>query len=110
VPVVNGVLYYPHADLWLRMGLPAGDWHEVNRYQHLIFALAPLPPDRPAFAVRGEMDFVRVTLDPLRFDFARTGAARVAAPTQAAQQLRGNTSLRELGHHGDYVWFVVMQS
>lgn len=109
VPVVNGVLYYPHPDLWLRMGLPAGDWHEVNRYQHLIFALAPLPPDRPAFAVRGEMDFVRVTLDPLRFDFARTGAARVAAPTQAAQQLRGNTSLRELGHHGDYVWFAVTQ-
>ncbi len=109
VPMVNGVLYYPHPTLWQRMGLSVDDWNEVNRYQHLVFALAPLPPAGPAFVARGDMDFVRVTLDPLRFDFATTGATRVAAPMQAAQQLRGNTSLRELGHHGGYLWFAVVQ-
>ncbi|HRP19781.1 MAG TPA: hypothetical protein PK925_04050 [Alicycliphilus sp.] len=107
VPVVNSVLYYPHPELWKRMGLAQEDWGEVNRYQHLIFTAGALPPDEPPFRARGNMDFVRVTVDALRFDFASTGAGRVTAQEEAARLLRGNPGLQELGTHAGFVWFAV---
>jgi len=57
--------------------------------------------------VRGHMDSVKVAIDPQRFDFAGTGARRVLAWADAAQQLRANSQLLELGEHGGYVWFSV---
>ena len=107
VPVVNAVLYYPQPLLWRNMGLTPADWSEVNRYQHLNFSLAPISEDKPPFQVRGQMDFVKVTIDPLRFDFASTGAQRVVASSDAAPQLRANGHLRELGEHGGYIWFAL---
>lgn len=107
VPVVNSVLYYPHVQLWKRMGLRGQDWHEVNRYQHLIFSLATIPSTEPPFKAHGAMDLVRVTVDPQRFDFASTGAGRVMAHAASAQLLRANHGLRELGAHGGFVWFTV---
>jgi len=107
VPVVNPVLYYPQPGLWRGMGLAEEHWSEVNRYQHLNFLLAPIPADEPPFRVRGHMDSVKVAIDPQRFDFAGTGARRVLAWADAAQQLRANSQLLELGEHGGYVWFSV---
>ena len=107
VPVVNAVLYYPHPELWKNMGLTDSDWDEVNRYQHLIFSLEPMPPTEPPFKAHGDMDLVRVSIDPQRFDFASTGAGRVVAATDAAPLLRASPNLRELGGHGGFVWFTV---
>lgn len=107
VPVVNAVLYYPQPRLWQGMGLAAQDWSEVNRYQHLSFTLATMAPDKPPFEARGHMDFVKVAVDPWRFDFATTGARRVVARQDDAPQLRSNPGLRELGAHRGWVWFAL---
>ena len=107
VPVVNAVLYYPHPELWKKMGLTDSDWNEVNRYQHLIFSLEAIPPTEPPFKAHGDMDLVRVSIDPQRFDFASTGAGRIMAPADAVQALSANPSLRKLGGHGGFVWFAV---
>ena len=107
VPVVNAVLYYPHLALWRNMGLADRDWNEVNRYQHLIFSLGTIPSTEPPFKAHGNLDSVRVTVDPQRFDFASTGARRVMAHNDAAELLRTSPGLRELGVQGDYVWFAV---
>jgi len=106
-PVVNSVLYYPHPALWESMGLRVADWSEVNRYQHLIFSVGTFPAGEPPFKVHGQMDFVRVTVDPLRFDFARTGARRVLARAEVAPMLSGNPGLTALGMHDGFVWFAV---
>lgn len=107
VPVVNSVLYYPHPQLWQRMGLTQKDWSEVNRYQHLIFTVGKRPPDEAPFKAQGNMDFVRVTIDALRFDFTSTGASRVTAQEESAGLLRGNPGLQELGSHAGFTWFAV---
>ncbi len=107
VPVINPVLYYPQPALWRGIGLAEGDWNEVNRYQHLNFFLGPIPEKEPPFRVRGHMDFVKVTIDPRRFDFSATRAQRVLAWADAARELRANSQLLELGEHGGYVWFAI---
>jgi hypothetical protein len=104
VPVVNGVLYYPHRTFWNAIGLKAQDWPTVNRYQHLELALAHLP-DGPAFEVSHRLDAVVVTIDPQRFDFASAGAQRIVAQKEPAKLLRSNPELVELGHDGDLFWF-----
>lgn len=107
VPVVNSVLYYPHAEFWKTMGLADQDWNEVNRYQHLVFSLAVIPLTEPPFKAHGNLDSVRVTVDAKRFDFASTGAGRVMAYSDSAQLLRANPGLHELGGVGGFVWFAV---
>ena len=66
-----------------------------------------MAPDKPPFEARGHMDFVKVAVDPWRFDFATTGARRVVARQDDAPQLRSNPGLRELGAHGGWVWFAL---
>jgi len=107
VPVVNGVLYYPQPRLWqnMGMGLAGDDWNEVNRYQHLTFVTTTLPPHTPAWRVEGSLDRVRVELDPMRFDFASTGAQRVLARGEDAQRLRQSPRLHALGEVNGWVWF-----
>lgn len=105
LPVVNAVLYYPQPKLWQRMGLDAQNWGEVNRYQHLNFSLAAMTSEEPTFQVRGDMDAVKVTIDPLRFDFASTGARRVVIWHDSAPQLRINPLLREIGTYQGWIWF-----
>lgn len=106
IPVVNGVLYYPHRTLWAKMDLPADEWPKVNRYQHLAFNLANIPHGRP-YRVANGLDHVNVEVDPRRFDFASTGAHRIAALSEEAKHLRDNRQLRELGNHAGVVWFSV---
>lgn len=105
VPVVNGVQYYPQPTLWQGMGLAPEDWPEVNRYQHLTFVAEPMAPRGPAWRVQGRLDRVRVELDPMRFDFASTGARRVLARGEDAQRLRQSPRLRALGEVNGWVWF-----
>lgn len=106
VPVVNGVLYYPQQSLWTQMKLPSNEWPKVNRYQHLAFNLANIPNGRP-YRVANGLDNVNVEVDPRRFDFASTGAQRVAALEDEAKHLRDNPLLAEIGQYGRLVWFDV---
>lgn len=107
VPLVNGVLYYPHRSLWQQLDLPPQDWPVVNRYQHLGFTIGT-PSNGRSFSVASPvMDRVVVTLDPTTFDFSRTGAQRVAALEADALQLRQSPMLKELGMHRGLVWFAV---
>ena len=52
-------------------------------------------------------DTVIVTVHPQRFNFASTGAQRVAAQENDAVLLRANPALNELGQRGGWVWFAV---
>ena len=107
VPTINGVLYYPQREFWEKIGLAPADWPTVNRYQHLGFALANLPAG-PTFRVQtNHLDAVNVAIDPRRFDFASTGAQRVAALEEDAKSLRDSPHLSELGQHGGLFWFAV---
>lgn len=107
VPTINGVLYYPQQEFWERIGLTPADWPTVNRYQHLGFSLANLPTG-PTFRVStNHLDAVNVAIDPRRFDFASTGARRVAALEEDAKSLRDSPRLTELGQHGGLFWFAV---
>lgn len=111
IPIADGVFYYPHRVMWDRMKLPTDDWFKVNRYQHLGFYLnneveTPLGYD----IVLASLDQVHVQVNPRRFDFACTGAARVAAPVQWTQALTGNPGLTFQGAYQNVVWFAVQPS
>ncbi|MBS0292719.1 MAG: hypothetical protein JSS01_09415 [Proteobacteria bacterium] len=109
-PVVNPTLYYPHRSFWERIGLPEQDWFEVNRYQHLRFKLAHSPNGRSFQARHLTPDTVEVTVDPQHFDFASTGAMRVAAQEKDAMLLRSSPGLTEIGHYGGLFWFAVLST
>ncbi|MEO7390773.1 MAG: hypothetical protein ABIU58_01280 [Ramlibacter sp.] len=102
LPVVNSVFYHPPETLWRGLD-PEGKFRVVyNRYQRVLFTLAPL--DSPA-AYRIDaprIDEVRVTVDPSRFDFRLTGGSSVLAGTADARPLARNASLEPL--HVDAQW------
>lgn len=107
VPTINGVLYYPHKSLWRRMGLAETDWPVVNRYQHLGFT-TNTPVGSASFSVRSQgMDHVWVDIDPAGFDFSAIGAERVVGLGSHAAALARSPQLREIGRHGELVWFSV---
>lgn len=110
VPVVNGVLYYPHRELWERIKLPEENWYDANRYQHLIFSIENLPYENSFKVVHPSLDIVKVTIDPRKFDFSSTGARRVAARESSAMKLRISPQLEELGNYGGLTWFAVRSS
>ena len=106
---IGGVFYYPHRDLWVKMGLAEQDWPVVNRYQHLTFSVADRLMQAP-FAVNSpQLDVVNVEINPKRFDFSSTGAQRVAALEKDAVLLRHSPFLTEVGHYGGWFWFSVDQ-
>lgn len=107
IPIVNGVLYYPHRTLWTQLELNENYWNTVNRYQHLGFTTGK-NNEPEAYTVSAPlMDQVSVKIDPMRFDFSRTGAHRVAALEEQAIHLRGSPMLEELGSHKGLVWFAI---
>ena len=108
VPIVNGILYYPHRTLWKSRGLSEAEWSTVNRYQHLNFVLANLPTG-PTYVVKAPlMDQVSVAVDPRRFDFSLTGAEQVVAVLDdGGRSLYDNSGLTEIGTHEGVVWFKV---
>ncbi|MBH1963849.1 MAG: hypothetical protein I8H77_05915 [Comamonadaceae bacterium] len=108
VPVVNGVLYYPHAEFWRRMRLTEADWEVVNRYQHLTFVLDVKEDTSRGYRVTSPvLDHVNVHVHPQRFDFSLTGAERVATLASDALLLQTNDSLRWLGQFQGIHWFEV---
>ena len=108
IPVINGVLHYPHRTFWERMGLAEDEWHKVNRYQHLGFYLMPDVQEPAGYRViQTGLDQVGVHVHPGRFDFSRTGARRVAVLDDGAAVLEGNRSLKHLGAYRGLHWFAV---
>ncbi|MEG2279262.1 DUF7657 domain-containing protein [Comamonas sp.] len=110
VPVVNGVLYYPHRELWERIKLLKENWYDVNRYQHLLFSIDNLPNENSFKVAHPSLDIVKVTIDPRKFDFSSTGAQRIAARESSAIKLRISPQLEELGNYGGLTWFAVRPS
>ena len=94
--VVNTVMYYPQASLWERLD-PSGTQRIVyNRYQHLLFELAPLSSETAHQIDSPRLDVVRVTLDPARFDFRLLPAGRVLASIRNDTALVANPSLKKM--------------
>jgi hypothetical protein len=111
IPVANGVFYYPHRTMWGRMGLTDAEWSKVNRYQHLgFYILDDVAEERGYRILLASVDQVHVHVQPVRFDFSCTGAARVAAPMKWNEALIGNPGLTRLGASRDVVWFAVKPS
>ncbi|MCA0439210.1 MAG: hypothetical protein LCH71_01805 [Proteobacteria bacterium] len=111
IPIANGVFYYPHRAMWARMNLPRAEWPQVNRYQHLGFYLMDDVETVSGYRlVLGSVDQVHVHVNPWRFDFSCTGAARVVAPVQWLDALARNPGLTRLGVYRNIGWFEVQPS
>lgn len=111
VPIANGVFYYPHERFWEEMGLPSDKWSVVNRYQHLGFYVDSDVQESDGYYVFSPtIDQVHVHIHPLNFNFAKSGADRVAVLAQHAQGLRKNPSLNWLGEFRGLNWFAVNNS
>lgn len=109
LPIVNGVFYYPHASFWQRMQWPAKDWAVVNRYQHLgVYLLPDVDTPMGYRVVNASLDQLHVHVNPKGFDFARTGARRVAVPLTQSGLLQHNASLRWMGQTAQIGWFEVL--
>jgi hypothetical protein len=94
VPVVNSVFYYPPESLWRRLD-PEGKLRVIyNRYQRVLFVLAPQVTGRDYRIDSPRLDEVRVTLDPARFDFRLTGGEAVLAGSADARALSANPTLK----------------
>ena len=91
--MINSVFYHPQPSLWRRLD-PEGRQRGVyNRYQRLLLELGP-QPDGAGFALESpRLDEVRLTLDPVRFDFRLLGARHVLAPAGHTAELSANPSL-----------------
>jgi uncharacterized membrane protein len=93
-PVVNTVMYYPQPSLWKALDPSGAQRTLYDRYQHLLFELAPLPPG-PAYRIDSpRLDAVRVTFDPERFDFRLLSAGGVLTPERNVAALGANATLR----------------
>ncbi|WP_291541103.1 hypothetical protein [Comamonas sp. SCN 67-35] len=109
VPVLNGILYYPHASMWKAMQLPESMWPTVNRYQHLAFVADGRELPAPYYTVEApRMDAVTVHIDIVNFDFRILGAERVAVHRNNADVVAKSPRLKRLGEFRQYVWFEVL--
>lgn len=96
IPTVNAVLYHPQPSLWQHLD-PAGAYKtQYNRYQNLEFATKNLSSDMTHQIDAPSLDRVRVTLDPIRFDFNQLGATHILTSPETATTLASNTSIRRV--------------
>ena len=94
VPVVNSVFYHPPESLWRGLD-PEGKLRVVhNRYQRVLFTLAPIDVAAGYGIDAPRIDEVRVTVHPSRFDFRLAGGAAVLAGPADALALAANPSLK----------------
>ena len=108
LPVVNSVFYYPQESLWRRLD-PDGSLRVLyNRYQRVLFVLAPLASPSAHRIDSPRIDEVRVTLDPARFDFRKTGGASVLVAAPDALALAGNSSLKPAQVTKEWTLFTVL--
>ena len=106
IPVASGVFYYPQHGLWRNMGLPPEQWPQVNRYQHLTFAIGVVPEG--TYAIHNpSADTVRVVVNGDTFDFSSTSAEVVGSP---ASQVLNNPGLVGLGSHQSWNWYRVVKN
>lgn len=107
IPVVGGVFYYPQFKFWQQIShTPDEIKNTINRYQHLSFSSENLPkPD--AYRIEAtQLDAVKITIDPKRFDFSTTGAEIVASPENMTS-LSSHSGLHHLGNHRGWSWYAV---
>ena len=100
IPTVNAVLYYPQPTLWKRLD-PAGLYkNQYNRYQNLEFTSRELPGDKSFQIDSQQLDMVRLSVDPARFDFRLLGATAVLTSTETAHKLESNASVKIFAQGG----------
>ena len=100
IPTVNAVLYYPQPTLWKQLD-PAGLYkNQYNRYQNLEFTTRELPGDKSFQIDSQQLDMVRLSVDPARFDFRMLGATAVLTSPETAHKLESNTSVRIFAQGG----------
>jgi hypothetical protein len=96
IPTVNAVLYYPQPTLWKSLDPTGAHKIQYNRYQNLDFTSRELPEDRTFQIDSPQLDRVRVTMDPRRFDFRKLGATHVLTSPETASRLISNPSVRSV--------------
>jgi hypothetical protein len=108
LPVVNSVFYTPQQALWKTLDPEGRQRVLTNRYQRLLLELGPLPAG-PAHRIESpRLDEVRVTLDPMRFDFSLLGGRAVLANARDSALLRGNHTLESWQATPDWTLFKVL--
>ena len=96
LPTVNAVLYYPQPSLWQSLDSTGAHKTQYNRYQNLEFTVRELPGDKTYQIDSQQLDMVRVTVDPLRFDFRKLGATHVLTSPETASRLMPNRSISQV--------------
>jgi hypothetical protein len=105
VAVSSGIFFYPPQSFWQRLDSDDQLQRFYNRYQHLYVNLQATDA-RSGFTVENPLpDVVRLQLDPLCFDFTRSGADIVLARSRQSSLLRQNPSLGIIGEVSEWTWF-----
>lgn len=108
IPVVNSVFYYPQKTLWSTLDPQGADRILYNRYQRILFELAPLGDTLTYRIDSPRLDEVRVTLDPKRFNFDLLNAQAVLVNLQSGGALDGNPTLEVTQTDGEWMLFRVI--
>ena len=107
-PVSNGIFYYPQKMMWNRLDPDGSQANIYNRYQHLIFSLGSVPT--PYYRIESpQADVVRVMVDTAHFDFRKTGAGVLVAPSNELNALKLNPSLAFVSESDGWSRFVVLK-
>lgn len=93
IPTVNAVLYHPQTSLWRNLDPEGAYKTQYNRYQHLNFVTRNLSENKTFQIDAPNLDQVRVSLDPVRFDFNQLGASHVLTTPEYAHAMAPNPSL-----------------
>lgn len=107
IPVIGGVFYYPQFKFWQQIShVPDEIKNTINRYQHLSFSSENFPEPDTYRIEATQLDAVKITIDPKRFDFSTTGAEIVASPENMTS-LSSHSGLHHLGNHRGWSWYAV---
>jgi hypothetical protein len=107
-PVSNGIFYYPQQTLWKRLDPDRTQENIYNRYQHLIFPLNPVAP--PYYQIKSpQADVVSVMVDTIHFDFRKTDADMLVAPSNEIVNLKLNQSLKFVSDHEGWSEFIIQK-
>jgi hypothetical protein len=104
--VSNGIFYYPPKKMWERLDPDASQENIYNRYQHLVFTLSTVAA--PYYRIETPQgDVVKITADPTRFDFRKTGASIFVAPSTDSNALKLNQSLKFVSENKGWSKFAI---
>lgn len=91
--VINSVFYYPPLKFWERIDPDKGAISVYNRYQRLFFKLGAISTSQDYTLYSPRLDEVVLTMDPVRFNFARLGASLLLSPSKYSTALSYNLHL-----------------